>query len=77
MSGNLKFRDLTPLERRSFDAYITDAQAANPQAILRRVGEPRPEGKATVVPFEDTNSGSRYEVLVWPDGAVNGLRTVA
>lgn len=73
----MNFRDLTPLERRSYDLYIAQARAANPQAILRRVGDPRPEGEATVVPFVEGSSGSRFEVLVWPDGAVNGLRAVA
>lgn len=72
----MNFRDLTPLERRSYDLYIAQARLANPQAVFRRVGDPRPEGNATVVGFED-GAGSRYEVLVWPDGAVNGLRTVA
>jgi hypothetical protein len=73
----VNFRDLTPLERRSFDLYITQAQQANPQAVLGRVGDPRPEAGATVVPFADSKSGSRYEVFVWPDGSVNGFRAVA
>lgn len=70
------FRELSTLIRRSFDLYITQAQELNPGAILRRVDEPRPEGDAVVIPFEDAASGSRYEVLAWPDGAVNGLRQV-
>lgn len=73
----MEFRDLPTLTRRSFDLYITQAQELNDGAILRVAGQPRPEGEATVVPFEDAATGSRYEVLVWPDGTVNGRRQVA
>ena len=72
----MEFRELSTLMRRSFDLYITQAQQLNPQAVLRRVGKPRPEGDAFVVAFEDVKSGARYEVLCWPNGAVNGFRTV-
>lgn len=73
----IDWRDLPPLMRLSFDLYLQQAQEINEGAVLRRIGEPRPEGEATVVPFEDSASGSRYEVLCWSDGSVNGLRPVA
>lgn len=73
----IDWREIPPLVRRSFELYIQQAQEINPGAVLRRIGEPRPEGEATVVPFEDSATGSRYEVLCWPDGSVNGLRSVA
>ena len=69
--------DLSALMRTSLTLYIQQAQELNANAVLRLVGEPRPEGDAMVVPFEDTKSGSRFEVLCWPDGSVNGLREIA
>lgn len=72
-----EFRDLTPLERESFDLWMVGANDSNPAAALGRSGPIRPEGEATVVPLEDSRSGRRYEVLVWPDGSVNGMRELA
>lgn len=73
----MEFRDLSPLQRLSLDEWIARAQEANPAALIRRVGEPRPDGDAVAVPLEDGATGSRYEVLVWPDGRVNGQRELA
>jgi hypothetical protein len=74
----MQFRDLPALERRSLDLWIARAQAENPAAVLRRAGEPRAGSFGEVaVPLEDGATGARYEVLVWPDGAVNGLRELA
>lgn len=72
-----EFRDLSPLERTSFDLWIARAQEANPSAAIGRSGPIRPEGEATAVPLEESKSGRRYEVLLWPSGAVNGLRELA
>lgn len=71
------FRDLSPLVRLSLDDWVVGLQQANPDLVMRRVGEPREEGEAIAVPFEDAASGTRHEVLVWPDGRVGELRSLA
>lgn len=73
----MEFRDLPPLQRLQLDEWIAHAQEENPAAVIRRVGEPRPSGEAVAVPLEDGATGSRYEVLLWSDGSVNGLRELA
>lgn len=70
------FRDLSPLERRSFDLWLAKEAERRPDVALRRSAEIRPEGEATVVPLAGSD-GARYEVLVWPDGSVNGMRELA
>lgn len=73
----MEFRELSPTVRLGIDEWFARSAEANPAVVLRRSGEPRPEGEAFAIPLQDTRTGARYEVVAWPDGSVTGLRELA